>query len=191
MDANAAAVAGVADADLLARAANGDNVAFDRLLAPRLDRLYRISRAIVSDDASVRDVLQEACLRAWRQLGGLRDPARFDAWLTQIVVNQCRTHLSRHRARAVREIPMDAAETGQVEAHRPAGAMGDEVVDAEAIRRAFRRLDPDKRSLLVLHYVESRPLGEIASVLGIPTGTVKWRLSRAREALERALEAER
>jgi RNA polymerase sigma-70 factor (ECF subfamily) len=69
--------------------------------------------------------------------------------------------------------------------------MGDEVVDAEAIRRAFRRLDPDKRSLLVLHYVESRPLGEIAGVLGIPTGTVKWRLSRAREALERALEAER
>jgi RNA polymerase sigma-70 factor (ECF subfamily) len=59
------------------------------------------------------------------------------------------------------------------------------------VRRAFVRLDPDQRTVLVLHYVDDRPVAEIAATLGVPSGTVKWRLSRARAALERALEAER
>jgi RNA polymerase sigma-70 factor (ECF subfamily) len=191
VDANVGVVGTSAETELLARAADGDNVAFDRLLGPRLDRLYRIARGIVSDDAAAGDVLQEGCVRAWRQLGALRDPDRFDAWLTQIVVNQCRTHLGRRRVRAVREIRMDTPDGGRTADRSSSGTLGDDVVDSEAIRRAFRRLDADKRTLLVLHYVESRPLSEIASALGIPAGTVKWRLSRAREALERALEAER
>jgi RNA polymerase sigma-70 factor (ECF subfamily) len=61
----------------------------------------------------------------------------------------------------------------------------------DAIRRAFRRLDPDKRAILVLHYVEERPVTEIARLLGVAEGTAKSRLHAARRSLERALEAER
>ena len=59
------------------------------------------------------------------------------------------------------------------------------------IRRAFDRLEPGVRALLVLHYVEERPIAEIARAMGSPVGTIKWRLSNARRALDRALEVER
>jgi RNA polymerase sigma-70 factor (ECF subfamily) len=191
---NAAGLAGSIDHDLalVTRAAGGDATAFDRLIEPRLARLWRIARAIVRDDAIARDVVQDACVQAWRELAGIRDPARFDAWLSQIVVNGCRTELRRTSRRAVREIAMpDASDDAGHPARRGEGLLGDRVVEAEAVRRAFMRLGPDDRSLLVLHYVEDRPLAEIAIALRIPSGTLKWRLARARAALERALEAER
>ena len=59
------------------------------------------------------------------------------------------------------------------------------------MQRAFERLDPTSRSLLVLHYVDERPLKEIGPLVGAPVGTVKWRLWRARRRLERALAEER
>jgi len=61
----------------------------------------------------------------------------------------------------------------------------------DAIRRAFRRLDAGKRTILILHHVEGRPVSEIAILLGIAEGTAKSRLHTARAALERALEVER
>jgi RNA polymerase sigma-70 factor (ECF subfamily) len=69
-------------------------------------------------------------------------------------------------------------------------SQADAIGEAQAIRAAFARLGVDDRALIVLHYVEQRPLAEIAQVLGHPVGTVKWRLSRARQALDRALEVE-
>ena len=66
----------------------------------------------------------------------------------------------------------------------------DEFVDNDAIGRAFDRLRPQDRMILVLHHVEERPVAEIARSLGIPVGTAKWRLHAARRALEKAMEAE-
>jgi DNA-directed RNA polymerase specialized sigma24 family protein len=65
------------------------------------------------------------------------------------------------------------------------------VAEVELIRRAFDRLDTDTRALLAMHYVEERPLAEIGRIVGAPVGTIKWRLSNARRALDRALEVER
>ena len=177
----------------LEHAANGDADAFDALLRDRLPGLFRIARAILRDDSSARDVVQDACVHAWRELPRLRDPGALDAWLSQIVVNGCRSALRRQRRMAVREIMVDDVAALE-ETHRSPLAsptLGDQVVAAEAVRRAFARVGVDDRALLVLHYVEDRPLAEIAASLRIPVGTVKWRLSRARHALERALEAER
>ena len=64
------------------------------------------------------------------------------------------------------------------------------VCKADSIRRAFARLDPDKRTILVLHRVDGRSVADIADVLAIPRGTAMWRLHNARRALERALEVE-
>ena len=70
-------------------------------------------------------------------------------------------------------------------------AAPDEAVAYEdLVRRAMERLDVAKRAILVLHHVEARPVAEIAGILGIPVGTVKWRLHQARADLERALEEE-
>lgn len=186
------------DSALVLRAAGGDRDAFDALITPRLGRLFRMARAILRDESAARDVVQDSCVSAWRELASVRDAGRFDAWLSQIVVNRCRTELLRSGRRAVREISMDATTPargtpGAAMAERAVAgpALSDRVVEAEAIRRAFDRLGPDDRTLIVMHYVEDRPLGEIAAALGVPTGTVKWRLSRARAALERTLEAQR
>jgi RNA polymerase sigma-70 factor (ECF subfamily) len=192
---DAAGRAGVHDRDvaLVHRAAGGDNQAFDELIEPRLERLFRMARAIVRSESFARDAVQDACVHAWRELPSLRDAERFDAWLTQIVVNGCRSQLRGTKRREVREIalnePDSKGRSPQIRSEER--LLGDRVVDAEAVRRAFVRLNPDHRTVLVLHYVDDRPVAEIAAAMGVASGTVKWRLSRARDALERALEAER
>jgi RNA polymerase sigma-70 factor (ECF subfamily) len=186
------AVADVPEARLLERAATGDVVAFDALIRTRLDRLFRMAVAITRSEADARDAVQEASVHAWRELPRLRDRSKFDAWLSQILVNACRSLLRRERRVRVREVDVE-----QLAADRPddegfaTGSSLDDLSETDLIQRAFARLDPTVRSLLVLHYVEERPLAEIGRILGSPVGTIKWRLSNARRALDRALEVER
>ena len=178
------------DADLLELAAAGSAAAFDALLRPRLPRMCRMAVAITRSEANARDAVQEASIHVWRELPRLRDRDRFDAWLSQILVNACRSLLRRDRRVTVRELDVADPTTGAAE-RRTSRTEVDAIPEVDLIRRAFERLDPTVRSLLVLHYVEERPLAEIARVQGRPVGTVKWRLSNARKALDRALELER
>ena len=182
-----------ADEALLDRAARGQPEAFDALIRPRLDRLYRLAITITRSEADARDAVQDACVLAWRELPRLRNARQFDSWLAQILVNACRMLLRRQRRVRVREVEVDASDDSAQETFvgYQTRALGDEVAEVEAIRQAFERLDPQTRALLAMHYVEERPLAEIAHVLGSPVGTVKWRLSNARRALDRALEVER
>jgi RNA polymerase sigma-70 factor (ECF subfamily) len=182
----------VANARLLDLAAHGDAEAFSALLRPRLDRLFRMAVAITRNEADARDAVQEASVHAWRELPRLRDRERFDAWLAQILVNSCRSHLRRQRRVQVREIDVEgvATDAGNEQGFATGTAI-ESLPETDLIRRAFDRLDPTVRALLVLHYVEERPLAEIGRIVGSPVGTIKWRLSNARRALERALEVER
>jgi RNA polymerase sigma-70 factor (ECF subfamily) len=183
---------GTRDGALLERAAAGDRDAFDALIGPRLDRLYRMAVAITRSEADARDATQDACVLAWRELPRLRERAKFDPWLSQIVVNAARGVVRKTGRARVRELSSDAdAEAGRARPERSTPAETDTFADSNAIQRAFGRLDGTTRALLVLHYVEGSPLADIARATGSPVGTVKWRLSNARRALERALEAER
>lgn len=175
---------------LVARAQAGDQSAYEALIRNRLERLLRLALSIVGNEADARDVVQESCLKAWRELPSLRDAERFEAWLWRITINACRSSLRGRRRASVHEIVVDAAASGS-EPAQPGGEFADDVTVKDAIRRAFRRLDPDKRAILVLHHVEERPITEIAALLGIAAGTAKSRLHAARRSLERALEAER
>jgi RNA polymerase sigma-70 factor (ECF subfamily) len=183
-------VAGGTEADLIDLAAQGHVEAFDALLRPRLDRLCRMAVAITRSEADARDAVQEASVNAWRQLPKLRDRASFDPWLSQIVVNACRGLLRSQNRRRVREIEVHASEDEQAEVASSTTRAPDAIAETEAVQRAFLRLDPDARALIALHYVEQRPLAEIGRTLGIPIGTVKWRLFRARRVLDAALKAE-
>ena len=179
------------DARLLEMAAGGDVEAFDTLIRSRLPRLYRMAVAITRSEADGRDAVQEACVHAWRELPRLRDRARFDPWLAQILVNACRSLLRRERRMQVREIDVEGlADRDAADAFATRSDL-ETLPEADLIQRAFERLDPTVRSLLVLHYVEGRPLAEIGRILGSPVGTVKWRLSNGRRLLRQALEVER
>jgi RNA polymerase sigma-70 factor (ECF subfamily) len=173
---------------LVGQAMRGDADAFDRLIRPRLERQIRFAMSLLRDEHDARDVVQETCLRAWRDLPALRDTSRFDSWLNQILVNVARTHLKSRRRMRVRELSADEMRIDVGSASKSPSS--DSLFESDAIRRAFDRLHPDKRLLLVLHHVEGLPVLDMARMLGVPEGTAKWRLHAARAELERALEIE-
>ena len=190
----AASTGASADDVLVQRARGGDALAFDQLVSSRVDRCYRLAWSILSNDADAADATQEALVAAWRELPRLRDAAVFDGWLNRIVANAA-LMARRHRVR-LREVSTEPTRPGEeAQPFEPAQdprahSAFDDLADNEAIGRAVDRLRPKDRLILVLHHVEDRPVVEIARSLGIPVGTAKWRLHAARQALEKAMEAE-
>jgi len=151
-----------------------------------MDAVYRLTYAILGDDADARDAAQETFVTAWRKIGELREPERFDAWLQRVAVNSARmTHRARRR-RGVREIPSSRVAGA---ADLPATATPAEV-DARALDHALRELPVEQRSILVLHHLEGLAVADLADRLGVPSGTVKSRLHTARRALQAALDRE-
>ena len=187
--------ASVLDEALVRSAARGDVDAFEALAATRLDRCYRLAWSIVHNDADAADVTQEAFVAAWRTLPRLREPGAFDGWLNRIVANAALTVIRRRtRRREVQSIPVAAAgddvDTWDADQAPNQAIESDAIVEREAMRRAFGRLRPKERAVLVLHHVDGRPVDEVARALGIPAGTVKSRLHAARRSLQAAMEAE-
>ena len=171
------------DRDLIEAAQNGDRAAYVDLIVARQDRLFATAQRILRDIDRAEDALQDALVIAWRDLRGLRDPDRFDAWLQRLLINVCITHATRERRRTanLRVLPVDG----------PAGP--DDllsVADRDQLDRGFRRLPPDQRAILVMrHYLGYSP-SEIAETLGIPDGTARSRLHHAHRAMRAALEAD-
>jgi RNA polymerase sigma-70 factor (ECF subfamily) len=189
--------ASVTELDLVGRARHGDLDAFTALAGARLQAMTRTATAILGDETEAHDAVQEALISVWRELPTLREPERFDAWAGRILVNACRHALKRRVRSRVREITLqpEAANGGSLPFHGSGGlpvvgGRAESLGDADALGRAFERLDGEQRAILVMHHLEDRPLAEIAAVLAIPIGTAKSRLFAARRALQRALERE-
>jgi RNA polymerase sigma-70 factor (ECF subfamily) len=177
----------VNDRSLADRARHGDLDAFEELMHARIDAIYRLSYAIVGDEADARDATQETFIGAWRRLRELRDPERFDAWLQRIAVNSARMTLRARGRRRVREIPSGDVATLAVAADAAAPSVRS---DADLLGTALDLLSTDQRTILVLHHLEGHAVAELAEILAIPVGTVKSRLHTARRALGDALAAQ-
>lgn len=157
---------------LVDRARRGDHDAFAELARAAVVRLDQAARLILRDPELARDAVQEGLIRAWRDLPKLRDPARFDAWLHRLTVNSC-IDITRRRRRRPMEVELTPI-------HAPAVAdTAGRLADRDLVDGVLRRLDERERAIVVLHYYLGMPLTEVASTLGIPTGTVKSRLHRA------------
>ena len=171
------------DRELLAAAQRGDEAAFVELIRVRSNRLFAIAQRILRDIDRAEDALQDALVIAWRDLRGVRDPDRFDAWLTRLLVNVCIAQATRERRRTanLRLLPVDGP------------TAPDEfltIADRDLLERGFRRLSPDQRAILVLHHFLGYELSEIAETLGIPAGTARSRPFHAHRAMRAALDAE-
>lgn len=171
------------DRALVERAQHGDQAAFERLATDALPRLWTIARRVTGDHHAAEDAVQDCLVRAWRDLRALRDPARFDAWLYRLLVNTCRD-----RVRAVRRFPV-----ATLEAAGEAVDRGDAIADVatrDQLQRGFDRLSVDHRAALVLHHVLGLRTREIATIVGVPEGTIVSRLHYAAKAMRTELEAD-
>lgn len=171
------------DRDLVLQAQRGDREAFAILARTHGDRLYAIAQRILRDAGLAEDALQQALISAWKELPTLRDPERFAAWVTRLLVHEAYAE-ARRRTRisaSIRVLPVDGATV-------PDGTIG--IADRDQLERGFRRLPEDQRAILVLrHYLGMEPT-EIADMLGVPAGTVRSRLHYAHRAMRAALEAD-
>ena len=165
------------------RAKRGDHDAFAVLVGASVARLDAAARLILRDHELARDAFQEGFIGAWRNLPTLRDPERFEAWLRRLIVRACIDSLRRRSRRPIEMelTPVDGPVIGDIAAV---------VADRELLDIALRRLDPEWRAVVVLHYYLGMPLPDVAAALTIPTGTAKSRLHRSLAAMRVAIDAD-
>lgn len=168
--------------DVVEAARSGDHEAFEALAIAAGDRLFAIATLILRDRQRAEDAVQEALVHAWRELPALRDLDRFDAWLRRLLLNAC-NDVGRSQRRWSTEVRMIRSEPTTDD-----GAAS--LADRDQLERGFKRLKPEQRTVIVLHFYAGLPVPEIAETLGIPAGTVKSRLHYATETLRAALEAD-
>jgi RNA polymerase sigma-70 factor, ECF subfamily len=168
---------------LVARAGQGDHDAFAMLATAASAQLDAAARLILRDPELARDAVQNTLVRAWRDLPGLRDPDRFDAWLHRLLVHSSLDEARRRRRRPIEVelLNIDAPAGGDASRH---------LADRDLVERALIRLDPEHRALVVLHYYLGFPLPEAATSLGISLPAAKSRLHRAMLGLRRSMSAD-
>jgi RNA polymerase sigma-70 factor (ECF subfamily) len=159
-----------AEDDLLARAQAGDRAALEALLRSHYDLVYSVCRRVTGDDADAQDAAQEALIGIVRGLSRFDGRSRFSTWVYRAAVNASIDEL-RQRSRRARVGGLAGEETAW-DAEQVAARLD---VDA-----ALKRLDPQVRAAVVLRDMCGLDYAEIASVLGIPVGTAKSRVSRGR-----------
>ncbi len=167
------------DDRLVDAARTGDRTAFGTLLRRHDDQMRALAWTVLRDGAAMDDALQDAYLKAFRNLGGFRGDARFSTWLHRIVYRTCLDHVRRRR----HVVPLE--ETPE----HPATGVGadDRVSEQMRLAAALAALDPETAAAVVLVDRDGHTYDEAGVVLGIAAGTVASRLHRGRRALRAAL----
>jgi RNA polymerase sigma-70 factor (ECF subfamily) len=187
---------GLPESDLVERARAGDREAFRAIMTRCNQRLFRIARAVVRDEAEAEDVLQEAYTRAFGAIAGFRGEAGIATWLTRIVLNEAHGRLRRRR-KTVDLDELEIAQAGAQVLNFPGMTRSDDP-EADAARGQIRRilegavdaLPEPFRLVFILREVEELSAEETAIHLNLKVETVKTRLHRARRRLRDALDAQ-
>jgi RNA polymerase sigma-70 factor (ECF subfamily) len=173
----------------------GDAQAFARLVSLHEGMVFNLAARLLGDPEEARDLSQDVFLQVYRTLGRFQGRSSLKTWIYRIVVNQCRNRQrSWRRRRRDRSRPIEDL-TPSEHARLPAAdpvhrSPYEQVVRAERARTvqgALLKLSFDHRAVLILREVEGLSCEATAVALGLPEGTVKSRLARAREALREAL----
>ncbi len=169
------------------------------LLDGHSQAVYNLALRLVGNPSDAEDLAQDALLRALKALPRFRGECALSTWIYRITVNTWKNRVRSEKRRGFwKLVPLDvfAKDTGD-EAERPLSS-DDPPLDAAlesgergtAVQEALKRLDEDSRAVIVLRELRGQSYEQIAAVLGVPEGTVKSRLWRAREALKRSLKDE-
>jgi RNA polymerase sigma-70 factor (ECF subfamily) len=175
---------------LIARAQKGDPAAFEVLVDTHAQFVYNLALRVVRDPAEAEDLSQEAFLHAWRSLPSFRGEARFSTWLYRIVTNLCYNRLPRLK-KELNAITLEegAADLPDQRQRVEPGVLTKELGDH--LHAAIDALPESYRLLLALRHQQEMTYAEIAETTGMPLGTVKTGIFRARNLLREAVEAYR
>lgn len=156
---------------MLAMAADDRTREFEALLAAYQDKVFRLCYSMMGDRAQAEDAAQESFLRIWKALDRYRGESAIGTWIFSIARNVCLTAISKRGA--LRSEPIESAE-------RPKPMVPDHERD---LLRVVGQLPENYRQVIMLFYMEERSYEEVARMLGLPEGTVKTHLHRARKQL--------
>lgn len=172
---------------LISAAQAGDQQAMGALLEGHQDRIYAVCRRITGNDADARDATQDALIAVMRGLSRFDGRSKFSTWAYRVATNACLDELRRRKRRPVVGLPefetADHQPVGPGGRSRTPGSIAGQVADRLDVDAALRELSPDFRAAVVLRDLCTLDYAEIAEVLGIPPGTVRSRISRARALL--------
>jgi RNA polymerase sigma-70 factor (ECF subfamily) len=180
------------DQQLVQRVQAGDKAAFNLLVMKYQHRVLKLVSRFVSDAAEAEDVAQEAFLKAYRALASFRGESAFYTWLYRIAINTAKNALVANRRRPV-DFDLDLQDPEQYERQArlkdedtPEGVLlTDEI--RNVVERAMEQLPEDLRTAIVLRELEGLSYEEIAEAMDCPVGTVRSRIFRAREAIDKKL----
>jgi RNA polymerase sigma factor (sigma-70 family) len=177
---------------IIAAALSGNQKAYTRLVETHRAAVFHIVNRIVHNDEATRDLVQETFMKAFASLGSYRSEFRFSTWLYKIAANSSIDYLRKKRIHALSlDAPVETRD-GQIEIEVPDDTHNPELQllrkqQRISIEEAIDSLPPRYREVIELRHKDDKPYEEIADLLGIPVGTVKARIFRARELLKRKL----
>jgi RNA polymerase sigma-70 factor (ECF subfamily) len=187
---NARGGSGAADLALVKRVQQGDRSAFDLLVIKYQHRILKLIMRYVRDPSEAMDVTQEAFLKAYRAAPSFRGDSAFYTWLYRIAINTAKNHLvSTNRRASHFDLDLQDQEQYEVisklqEVDTPEGlALTEEI--RELIQKTISELPEDLRTAILLREIEGMSYEEIAQTMGCPVGTVRSRIFRAREAIDK------
>ncbi len=180
------------DRSLIADSLGGNTAAFGELVRRYQDRLYNTVYRLVDNSEDALDVVQDAFLNAYQSLDSFKGDALFFTWLYRIAVN---TAISHKRKRRVLARIADRNGDPLVEPHDPSSLARpdhalEQAEEEQKIHRALARLSAEHRTVLVMKELEGQKYEEMAEALGVPIGTIRSRLHRARLEMRELLEQE-
>jgi RNA polymerase sigma factor (sigma-70 family) len=158
---------------------------FEQMVLPHLNAAYNLARWLTGNETDAEDVVQEACLRAFRFLDGFRG-GDCRSWLLTIVRNTCYTWLQQNPSSQLTGISDERAERVEAADSNPEKLLLQKL-DDRLIRKAIEDLPVEFREAVILREFESLSYREIADVADVPIGTVMSRLARARRRLQQIL----
>jgi RNA polymerase sigma-70 factor (ECF subfamily) len=174
----------VGDAELVGRACEGDEAAFEQLVLRHQRYVFNLAYRVLGDYAEAEDMTQEAFVRVWRGLSGFRGQAQFTTWLYRIVHNLCLNRLPGLRRELLQAKPLEEVVAD------PSPSPTDLFDTRERLAFLHAQLDrlPEKyRLVLTLRYLQHLSYAEVAAALDMPMGTVKTHIHRARRLLRERL----
>ena len=176
----------MSEEQLIRRAQQGDNSAFEQLLLAHQKKVYNLCLRMAANPDDALDLSQEAFIKAWRALGQYQFEASFSTWLFRLTSNVCIDFLRQKKRR------QETSLTAELSLPDCAPLPEQQAITNETkieLARAMGQLAPDHREILQLRVVEDLPYEQIADILGVRVGTVKSRLARARLSLRKILKA--